>query len=80
MTDYSEAEMLVIKKAFPSTTHYLCDFHIEQSWERWVRNHNNQISPDDQDTLLDLLRSCAWAPPAESDLPVDDTINVQYGI
>ena len=36
MTDYSDAEMLAIKKVFPSTTHYLCDFHQEQSWERWV--------------------------------------------
>ena len=73
MSDYSEAEMLAVEKVFPDTKVYLCDFHREQSWERWVKNHENEVSPADQAELLELLRSCAWASPSDSssDLPFD---------
>ena len=73
MSDYSEAEMLAVEKVFPDTKVYLCDFHREQSWERWVKNHENEVSPADQAELLELLHSCAWASPSDSssDLPFD---------
>ena len=73
MSDYSEAKMLAVEKIFPDTKVYLCDFHREQSWERWVKNHENEVSPADQAELLELLRSCAWASPSDSssDLPFD---------
>ena len=61
MSDYSEAEMLAVGKVFPDAKVYLCDFHREQSWERWVKNHENEVSPADQAELLELLRSRAWA-------------------
>ena len=80
MSDYSEAEILAVEQTFPATTLYLCDFHREQSWERWIKNHQNGVSPDDQDTLLELLRSCAWAPPPDSSegLPLD--VNYQKAV
>ena len=31
MTDYSEAEIVALQEAFPSTTVYLCDFHRDRS-------------------------------------------------
>ena len=34
MTDYSEAELLVIEHAFPEAKAFLCYFHCEQAWER----------------------------------------------
>ena len=73
MSDYSEAEMAAVEQTFPNTTQYLCDFHREQSWERWIKNHHNGISPDDQDALLELLLACAWAPPSgiNEGLPLD---------
>ena len=64
MTDYSEAELQAIESSFPSTTIYLCDFHREQSWERWVKDHHHGIEHIDQDTVLTLHRNCATAPPA----------------
>ena len=64
MTDYSEAELQAIESSFPSTTIYLCDFHREQSWERWVKDHHHGIAHSDQNTVLTLLRNCATAPPA----------------
>ena len=63
MSDYSEAEILGIESAFPESQVYLCDFHREQSWERWVKDHKHGLTKDDGDSLLDLLRNCANAPP-----------------
>ena len=72
MTDYSEAELAAIKKVFPNCQTYLCDFHREQSWERWTKERKHGLSPDDSDILLSLLRDIAQAPSPESkDLPID---------
>lgn len=80
MSDYSEAEITAVEQTFPTTKLYLCDFHREQSWERWIKNHQNGVSPDDQETILELLRSCAWAPPPDptEGLPVD--VNYQKAV
>lgn len=78
MSDYSEAEQLAITQVFPQCTVYLCDFHREQAWERWVRDHHHGLSKDDGDTLLQLLRECAHAPapkPQEK-LPQDHYYNL----
>ena len=67
MSDYSEAELNAIEAVFPTTTVYLCDFHREQAWMRWTHDHKHGLSPADAEALLDLLRTCAWAPPVDSD-------------
>ena len=63
MSDYSEAEILAIESAFPGSHVYLCDFHREQSWERWVKDHKHGLTKDEGESLLDLLRTCANSPP-----------------
>ena len=67
MSDYSEAELNAIEAVFPSTTVYLCDFHREQAWMRWTRDHKHGLSSAEAEELLDLLHTCAWAPPVDSD-------------
>ena len=73
MSDYSEAEILAIESTFPNAHVYLCDFHREQSWERWTKDHKHGLSKEDGDILLDLLRNCAQAPPSSihDDKPQD---------
>ena len=73
MTDHSDAEIAALESSFPATTVYLCDFHREQAWERWVREKKHALSTSDADSLLDHLRACAWAPSADPDegLPYD---------
>ena len=66
MTDYSEAEIGAIRDVFPSCKVYLCDFHREQAWERWVKDRKHGLSPDEGDTLLSLLRDIAQAPSSET--------------
>ncbi len=50
---------------------YLCDFHREQAWERWVKDGSHGLNSAEQDWLLNQLR--AWAPLAnpEESLPSD---------
>ena len=64
MVDYSEVEMSAIKNVFPQCRAYLCDFHREQCWERWVKQRKHGLSSSDAEMLLALLRKCAWAPVA----------------
>lgn len=74
MCDYSEAEIGALESAFPTSTVYICDFHREQSWSRWAKDHKHGLTADERDELLDLLRSCAWAPPClntTEELPED---------
>ena len=69
---YSEAEIAAIDSAFPKIQTYLCDFHKEQCWEWWLRDQKHEISPEGGEKLLELLRACAYAPPAaEEDVPVN---------
>jgi len=78
MTDYSDAEQLAISTVFPDCIVYLCDFHREQCWERWVKDRNHNLTKDEANTLLSLLRECAHAPspkPQES-LPQDHYFNI----
>ena len=72
-TDYSEAEIAALETSFPGVTVYLCDFHHEQAWERWIRDSKHGLSSGDAEWLLDHLRACAWTPSATSDenQPVD---------
>ena len=73
MTDFSDAEITALKASFPSVKVYLCDFHREQAWERWFKDQKHGVSTEDADKLLEVLRACAWAPPAEEHekLPFD---------
>lgn len=69
MSDYSEAELSAVEAVFPSTKVYLCDFHREQAWVRWTRDHKHGLSPVEAENLLDSLRVCAWAPPVDGNEP-----------
>lgn len=66
MSDYSEAELCAIEQVFPDCKVYLCDFHREQAWERWVQDRNHNLNAANRNELLSLLRDCAWASPARS--------------
>ena len=80
MVDYSEAEIEAIQRTFPACKIYLCDFHREQAWERWVKDKKHGLSSEDGSILLDLLRDVAQSPsPTDSDQPLDINyhLNVQ---
>lgn len=65
MTDFCEREICAIEQIFPETFVYLCDFHREQSWNRWLSKKDNGLS-DRKDHVLTMLRQCAHACSEES--------------
>ena len=66
LCDYSDAEIAAIEQAFPGILVYLCDFHREQAWTRWVHDRKHGLSSSDAEALLSMLRACAWASPGEN--------------
>ena len=63
LTDYSDTEISAVNKLFPNTQVYLCEFHREQAWERWVKEKKHGLSDIQASSLLNLLRDCANVPP-----------------
>ena len=64
MCDYSEAELVALVD-----TVYLCDFHREQAWDCWVRDHKHGLNQSEAEELLTFLRACVWAPPTDDTDP-----------
>ncbi|KAK3745279.1 hypothetical protein QZH41_003744 [Actinostola sp. cb2023] len=61
MTDYSEAEINAIEDVFDNCTVYICDFHREQAWVRWIKRKDHNLSLEEQKQLLDMFRNIAYA-------------------
>ena len=61
MSDFCEAEIQALESVFVNSFVYLCNFHREQAWERWVRDKHHDLNEYEADILLDHLRACAWA-------------------
>lgn len=79
MTDYSDAEIAAIEQAFANCKTYLCDFHREQCWERWVKDRKHGLSQQDGECLLMLLRKCAHAQP-DNNIPFGHNYRKQVNI
>lgn len=43
----------------PGCLVYICDFHREQAWVRWINNSKNGINKDKKDNLLNSLPNLA---------------------
>ena len=38
MIDFSKIELNAVQSVFPHATIYICEFHCEQAWSRWIRS------------------------------------------
>ena len=70
--------MGAISSMFTNCKTYLCDFHREQCWQRWMKDHKHGLSPEEVDILLSLLRDIAQSPPTDSDLPLDHNYHQHF--
>ena len=52
-----------MEKVFLTTQLYLCEFHREQAWERWVKDKSYGLTEIEASSLLELLCNCANASP-----------------
>ena len=55
------------ESVFPSASVFLCDFHREQAWTRWVRDRKHGLTDEEGKELLSLLRDCTWASAPEDE-------------
>ncbi|CAC5410902.1 unnamed protein product [Mytilus coruscus] len=60
MCDYATEEINALENVFPGSFVYLCDFHREQSWERWLTAAHNGLHTE-KTNVLSLLRPIARA-------------------
>lgn len=58
MADFCEREIVAIEETFSESFVFLCDFHREQSWTRWVSKTDNGVG-ESKDKVLAMLRRCA---------------------
>lgn len=58
MADFCEREIVAIEETFSESFVFLCDFHREQSWTRWVSKTDNGVG-ERKDKVLAMLRRCA---------------------
>ncbi|XP_049815893.1 uncharacterized protein LOC126262984 isoform X2 [Schistocerca nitens] len=57
VTDFSESEINAIQAVFPCSKVYLCSFHREQAWNRWLREHVKE--QEDRETIVYQWRRVA---------------------
>ena len=56
MIDFDTGEILSLESVFPSIQVFLCDFHREQSWTRWVNFQKHGVSNIAADVLCRFRR------------------------
>eukprot|EP00794_Sanderia_malayensis_P018489 gene18489-20338_t len=56
MTDYSNEEIGALKSTFNNCFVFICDFHREQAWERWLSECSNGCSTVKHEILPRLRR------------------------
>eukprot|EP00794_Sanderia_malayensis_P001794 gene1794-1999_t len=60
MTDFDEKEINALEEVFEDCFVYLCDFHREQAWTRWVSKADNGVTNVKEEVLLEFseLQGC----------------------
>ena len=61
MVDYSTAEVNAIESVFQDVAVYICDFHREQAWQRWVKACKNGLTMAEQKMFLEFMQAIARA-------------------
>nr|XP_047143262.1 uncharacterized protein LOC124817350 isoform X4 [Hydra vulgaris] len=65
ITDYSNEEINSLESVFSGSTVFICDFHREQAWERWLSKTANGCCMV-KDVVKDKLREIAHAKTIET--------------
>ncbi|CAG2191830.1 unnamed protein product [Mytilus edulis] len=65
MCDFDLREIWALEQTFEGLMVYLCDFHREQAWHRWLREIKHDCI-DEKDEIKKMLREIADADSAES--------------
>lgn len=66
ITDFCEQEINAIETVFPEAYVFLCDFHREQAWERWVKKSSHGVHQALREHVFKHLRDVANADSTEA--------------
>ena len=72
MTDFDTAEISSLEFLFPGIKVFLCDFHREQAWTRWINKRENGVYNIGDEVLARLRRIAKSNTIAESHKAVAD--------
>ncbi|XP_065657884.1 uncharacterized protein LOC136082459 isoform X2 [Hydra vulgaris] len=67
MTDYCNEEIRALESVFFGCEVFICDFHREQAWDRWIKKTSNGCFSKKED-ILKLLRCIAWSRSCEEEV------------
>ena len=59
MVDNDQSEITDIKNSFRDIITYICDFHREQAWVRWLHKGQSGVSSEESKAVLGLIRAIA---------------------
>ncbi|KAK3269730.1 hypothetical protein CYMTET_21839 [Cymbomonas tetramitiformis] len=62
LCDKDDSELGAIATVFPRAVIVLCDFHVKQAWNRWLRASAHGVSKDDQKIVYRALCHISNAP------------------
>ena len=76
--DFDEREIVSLESIYPNIEVYLCDFHREQAWNRWVSKAENGVA-NIADQVKVYLRSIAHSiTHADAQLTVKNLLNAVF--
>ena len=76
--DFDEREIVSLESIYPNIEVYLCDFHREQAWNRWVNKAENGVA-NIADQVKVYLRSIAHSiSHADPQLTVKNFMNADF--
>ncbi|XP_065680304.1 uncharacterized protein LOC124806293 [Hydra vulgaris] len=67
MTDYCNEEIRAVETVFIGCEVFICDFHREQAWDRWLKKIANGCYSR-KDEILTILRGLAWSKTCEEEI------------
>ena len=76
--DFDEREIVSLESIYPNIEVYLCDFHREQAWNRWVNKAENGVA-NVADQVKVYLRSIAHSiTHSDAQLTVENLMNADF--
>ena len=76
--DFDEREITALESVYPNVKVFLCDFHREQAWNRWVNKADNGVA-NVADQIKVYLRSIAHSTTHDdAQLTVRNLMNIDF--
>ena len=76
--DFDEREIVLLESTYPNIEVYLCDFHREQAWNRWVNKAKNGVANIAGQVKVYLRRIAHLITHSDAQLKVKNLMNADF--